>query len=305
MDKIKIILDTDIGDDIDDSFALMIALTSPKIELLGVTTVFRNAEQRARMAAHLINKMGKKIPVYAGEDMPLCGNYPLIDPEIKAREKYGEDGKYILPQWLPEMSSTHIESQHAVDYIIETIHRYPHEVVLVPIGPMTNIALAIKKDPTIIPLIKEIRAMNGGYNISFVEWNVYCDIEASNVIYNTPITLCSIGINVTMNASLNKEDINELQASDSLPIQIVYEMMMKWFAHYKFERPVMHDPLAVLTLLDDEVVEFKSLPMQVDMGGRKGFMDEDPNKTILTNMSMSVNVERFRKLFKTIIFEKN
>ena len=162
MNKTKIILDTDIGDDIDDAFALSIALNEPNCELLGVTTVFRNAYKRAKMASYLIKTFNQNIKVYAGCDVPLIANVSdLLSSEIKAKEKLDETGKYLLPQYLPVMDQGVVEEKHAVDFIIEMAHKCPHELVVVGIGPLTNIALAIRKDPEITKLIKEIRIMGG------------------------------------------------------------------------------------------------------------------------------------------------
>lgn len=154
----KIILDTDIGDDIDDAFALSILLNEKNADLLGVTTVFRNSYKRAKMASYLIKTFGKDVKVYAGCDEPLIAKVEtLLSPEIKAKEKLDENGKYLIPQYFNEMDEGVVEKQHAVDFIIEQVHKYPNEITLVGIGPLTNIALAIRKDPSICSLLKEIR----------------------------------------------------------------------------------------------------------------------------------------------------
>ena len=181
----KIILDTDIGDDIDDAFALSILLNEKNADLLGVTTVFRNSYKRAKMASYLIKTFGKDVKVYAGCDEPLIAKVEtLLSPEIKEKEKLDENGKYLIPQYSNEMDEGVVEKQHAVDFIIEQVHKYPNEITLVGIGPLTNIALAIRKDPSICSLLKEIRIMGGDpTNVNCKEWNIFCDPEAARIVY--------------------------------------------------------------------------------------------------------------------------
>ena len=208
----KVILDTDIGDDIDDSFALLLLLESHKFNCLGVTTVFRNSLKRAKMAKQLIRSLGYDIKVYRGIDNPLKQNIDhLISKEIKEKEKYDEDGKYIFPQYDKSMENEKVEDENAVDFIIRMIHLYPHEVTLIPIGPLTNIASAIKKDPTIVPLIKEIRLMGAGLNLNFVERNIFCDPDAAKIVFSSNINkIVAVTINVTSLTSLTEEEVNSL-----------------------------------------------------------------------------------------------
>ena len=281
----KVILDTDIGDDIDDSFALLLLLESHKFNCLGVTTVFRNSLKRAKMAKQLIRSLGYDIKVYRGIDDPLKQNIDhLISKEIKEKEKYDEDGKYIFPQYDKSMENEKVEDENAVDFIIRMIHLYPHEVTLIPIGPLTNIASAIKKDPTIVPLIKEIRLMGAGLNLNFVEWNIFCDPDA-------------VTINVTSLTSLTEEEVNSLKNNNSKAIKLVYEAMMKWFKHYEFSSPVMHDPLTVASLIDESIINTQLCHLDVDLSkdGYTFINDNCPNNVYV---STSLNKEKFFKLFK-------
>ncbi len=253
MNKTKIILDTDIGDDIDDAFALSIALNEPRCELLGVTTVFRNAQKRAKMTKSLIKAFDKDVKVYAGCDVPLIAKVDdLIPSDIKAREKLDEKGKYLIPQYLPLMDDSKVEKEHAVDYIISAVHQYPHEVVIVAIGPLTNVAMAIRKDPEIIPLIKEIRIMGGHpKDIHCKEWNIFCDPEAARIVYSSGVRLYAVGLNVTMQVKLEEKYREKLKQVDGERFSLLSNMMEKWFKHYEFACPVMHDPLAISTLFMD------------------------------------------------------
>lgn len=295
----KVILDTDIGDDIDDSFALLLLLESHKFNCLGVTTVFRNSLKRAKMAKQLIRSLGYDIKVYRGIDDPLKQNIDhLISKEIKEKEKYDEDGKYIFPQYDKSMENEKVEDENAVDFIIRMIHLYPHEVTLIPIGPLTNIASAIKKDPTIVPLIKEIRLMGAGLNLNFVERNIFCDPDAAKIVFSSNINkIVAVTINVTSLTSLTEEEVNSLKNNNSKAIKLVYEAMMKWFKHYEFSSPVMHDPLTVASLIDESIINTQLCHLDVDLNkdGYTFINDNCPNNVYV---STSLNKEKFFKLFK-------
>lgn len=302
--KKKVILDTDIGDDIDDSFALLLLLESNCFDVLGVTTVFRNTEKRAKMARQLIKVLGYDVNVYPGSNFPLISKIEdLIPPEIKAKEKVDEKGLYLIPQYDESMEKEDISSIHAVDFIIEQVHRYPHEVTIIPIGPMTNVALAIKKDPTIVPLIKEIRFMGGGYGLDWAEWNVFCDPEAAYIVYHSDIKISAVGFNVTCQTGLSPDDVNELKNSQSHSIRIIYKAMEKWFEHYKFTTPVMHDPLTVASLIDESIVTFIDEKMNVDLKNVRGktFIDKENGSTI--RVATEVNKDKFFSIFKEVLLK--
>ena len=298
----KVILDTDIGDDIDDSFALLLLLESKAFDVLGVTTVFRNAKKRAMMAKQLIESIGCDIKVYPGEDYPIKSKIEdLIEPRIKEKEILDEEGKYLFPQWDESMRKAHIEDKSAIDFIIEMVHKYPNEVTLITIGPMTNVALAMKKDPTIINEIKEIRIMGGGIDIPYPEWNIFCDPEAAYHIYHSNVKrIVQIGCNVTLKTGLSEQDVNDLKHNNSKAISLVYDAMMKWFAHYEFATPVMHDPLTVASLLDESVVGLEKLHVEIDLESRgKEAVLESGGAYI--DVATSVNKDGFFTLFKKVL----
>ena len=298
----KVILDTDIGDDIDDSFALLLLLESKAFDVLGVTTVFRNAKKRAMMAKQLIESIGYDVKVYPGADYPLEAKIEdLIEPRIKEKEKLDEDGKYLFPQWDESMREAKIEDKGAVDFIIEMVNQYPGEVTLITIGPMTNIALAMKKDPSIIDKIKEIRIMGGGIDISYPEWNIFCDPEAAHIVYHSNVKrIVQIGCNVTLQTGLSKQDVEDLKHNNSKAISLVYDAMMKWFSHYEFTTPVMHDPLTVASLLDESVVGLSKMHLEIDLASRgKEVVLAEGGAYI--DVATSVDKNAFFALFKKVL----
>lgn len=305
MNKEKIILDTDIGDDIDDAFALLYLLMSHAYEPLGITTVFRNSEQRAHMAASIIAALGEKTKVYAGCDHPLISDPDKLNtPEIAAKEKRTPEGKYVLPQWDEKMAAYPYEQENAVSFIVRMVHRYPHQVILCGIGPLTNFALALRLDPTIAPLIKEFRLMSGGLNLSFSEWNVYCDPEASAIVYSSGAKITTIGIDTTCKLVLSDADVAELKASQAPSIQIIYGMMMKWFEHYKFAHPVMHDPLALASIVVPHYLRWKAAGVSINLVSPRGHMDNLPAGETNITISYDVEASAFLQHFKSVILGK-
>lgn len=303
INKKKIILDTDIGDDIDDAFALLLALKSQKIDLLGVTTVFRNANKRAKMAKFIIDELNENIEVYAGEDNPLSSKIEnIVQKEILLKEQKDEFDKYLIPQWKDEMNDCEINEENAIDFIIRTIKENPHEVILVPIGPLTNIAKAFMEAPEIIPLIKEVRIMGGSLYIKeYPEWNIWCDVEAAKIVFNSGVNLTCITLDTTLKTALSNEDVLELKNSSKKELKTIYEMMQKWFKHYEFTTPVMHDPLTIASLINEDLITYKYLPIDINVKDYRGFffVNEEKNNNILA--SIEVNKEEFLKLFKSII----
>ena len=300
--KLKVILDTDIGDDIDDSFALLLLLESKAFDVLGVTTVFRNVEKRGLMAKQLIKSLGYDVEVYPGINYPLKAKIEdLIQENIRVKETLDENGLYLIPQFDESMREETISDINAVDFIISQVHKYPNEVVLIPIGPLTNIATAIKKDPSIIPLIKEIRIMGVGYGLDWGEWNIFCDPEAADIVYSSGVNLHAVGFNVTIQTGLSPQDVEDLKNSTSPTLKLVYKAMMKWFAHYEFTTPVMHDPLTVASLMDDTIVTFKKENMKIDLEKVRGVTYVDNENGTPVYVATEVDKTKFFNLFKKVL----
>ena len=289
--KYKVILDTDIGDDIDDAFALAFLLCSPEVELLGVTTVFRNSAQRARMAKYLIKMFDKDVPVYAGIDDPIKQKpEDLLSMEVKSKIRYDENGKYCIPQYEDIYDNEKYDGDDAISFMAEQIEKYPHEVVLCVIGPETNIAALIQKRPDLVPLIKEIRIMGGavGETINFPEWNILCDPESAKIVYESGIKIYATGCNVTLQCPLSDENIAILKSIKNQRLETLVNMLNKWLEHYSFTRPVLHDPLAVSTLLKDYVV-FKEEKMKVILEGEKRGWTIPSEDGTLINVGVALN----------------
>ena len=174
----RILIDTDIGDDIDDAFAIALAASLPELELVGVTTVFRNTAQRAQLAHRLLSSLGREdIPVRAGERLPE--REPI---HVFERDPAGAPEDADLCQWEPAYAQLPAEDG-AVDFLIRMAEKYGESLTLVPIGAMTNLARAIERNPEAMKRVGAIVTMGGKFSAEDPEWNILCDPEAAHTVY--------------------------------------------------------------------------------------------------------------------------
>lgn len=261
--RIKIIIDTDIGDDIDDAFSLEYAIKDGHFDILGVTTVYKNCLQRAQMTKKILCLHGMgNIGVYAGYDKPMV-------EEIKKFlcEQYGKDGKINLLSYENDLDSYEVEKMHAVDYILETIKNNPHEVVLFGLGPMTNIAYAIKRDFETMKLVKEIIVMSGNRQ-GILEYNLMIDPEAAKIVYDSKLPLRLVGGNVTMKCIFNQKMLHRCLSIKTPAMNYINEMMMKWIS-FNMRPPIMHDALTI-SVFQHDYVTFKPLIADVQVSENRG-----------------------------------
>lgn len=182
----KIILDTDIGSDIDDAVCLAYLLANTECELLGITTVTGEGESRARMPSSLCKIAKKEIPIFIGAEEPL------VIPQRQPRAPQS----VALSRWDYD---TDFPKGSAVEFLRHMIRTYPGEVTLLTIGPLTNIALLFKVDPEMPSMLRGLVMMCGEFEKNRLEWNAMLDPHASTIVYNTRTPIHrSIGIDVTM-----------------------------------------------------------------------------------------------------------
>lgn len=303
----KIIIDTDVGDDIDDAFALTLACKAG-VDIAGITTVFRNSFQRAQMAKRLLKLCGRgDVEVRAGADLPLVQRIEYLrPPEMLAKEE--KDGYYVLPQFMPDMESEEVSGEHAVDFIIRKAREFANKLVIVGIAPLTNIALAIRKAPDIVKKVKEIRLIAGYYTKDVPEWNIACDPEAARIVYTSGIPVKAAGLDVTMQCPLSDDELAIFREDKNAANELIGVMMDKWFEHYKFERPVMHDPLIIADMLAPSVVEYEDKNVCVGLwGDKRGKTILEENDTLESGrikVGLAVSPEKFFAVFKKYVFDK-
>ncbi|MCC9145799.1 MULTISPECIES: nucleoside hydrolase [unclassified Arthrobacter] len=264
----KIILDCDPGHD--DAVALLLAHGSPEIDLLAVTTVVGNqtlekVTRNALAIARVANITG--IPFAAGCDRPLVRTIENA-PDIHGDS--GMDG----PD-LPE-PTLELDPRHAVDLIIDTVMAHePNTVTLVPTAGLTNIALAVRKEPRIAERVKEVVLMGGGYHVgnwsAVAEFNIKIDPEAAHIVFNEKWPLTMVGLDLTHQALATDEVAERIAAVGTKPARFVGELLDFFGEAYKdaqgFDFPPVHDPCAVAYVIDPSVMTTRRVPLDVELTG--------------------------------------
>jgi purine nucleosidase len=251
----KILLDTDIGSDIDDAVCLAYLLANPACDLLGITTVTGDTVARARMASVLCKIAGRDIPIHPGARNPLLieQKQPLV-PQAAA-----------LDRWDHEKNFSQGE---AVEFLRQTIRANPGEVVLFGIGPMTNIAALFAADEEIPSLLKSLVLMLGVFNSRqpALEWNALCDPHATAMLYRAPVKVHrSIGLDVTLQVTMPPEEVRKrFQAPLLRPVLDFAEV---WFQ--RVEKITFHDPLAATTIFDDTICGFERGNVETELQSDK------------------------------------
>ncbi|MBM0261291.1 nucleoside hydrolase [Corynebacterium macginleyi] len=266
----KIILDCDPGHD--DAVALLLAMGNPDIDLLGITTVggnqtldkvTRNALVIKEIAGH------PEIPIYAGCDRPL------VRPVEVAEDIHGSTGMDVKGVKLPEPSTTLVDA-HAIDFIIDTIMSHdPGSITLVPTGPLTNIAMAVRKEPRIVERVEEVVLMGGGYHEGnwspVAEFNIKIDPEAAHIVFEEPWPVTMVGLDLTHQALATAEVEAEIKALNTPVADFVVGLFGFFREAYQqnqgFTDPPVHDPCTVAYLIDPSIVQTRKAPVHVELAG--------------------------------------
>lgn len=299
MDKIKVILDTDIGDDIDDAFALSVAYNSPKIDLIGVTTVFKNTLLRAKQIAKFFDIVGEKnIPVYKGVGAPLKDEVIFFEKDIS-----NNIDETVPCQYSSDYDIYKIPEKSAVEYLIEQSKVYENELVICPIGPLTNIAQAIKKDPGFAKRVNKIVLMGGWFEEESPEWNILCDPEAAEIVFSSGACIYAVGLDVTLKCELDEQILEELTDLKGEEGKLLSTWYKRWSEYFLFPKSVLHDPLAVVSIIED-VLKFEEVMVLVNKTENKGSIKRVDSGGYIINRAYDVDVEKFFDIFKNIIINK-
>lgn len=301
----KIIIDTDPG--IDDALAIILALASPEeVTLEGLTTVHGNCNvnQGTINALSILElSQASHIPVAKG-----C-SLPLVQPSLLAPETHGDEG--IGYAHLPAPITTPIK-QHAVNFLIDKVLESPGEITIVPIGPLTNIALAIRLEPRFAEAVKELVIMGGairheGNTTPLAEFNTYVDPHAAHIVYHAGIPITLVPLDVTYDCILTQSDINRLQEMNSPLAKFIVDatrFYVEFHDEYqKIDGCVINDPLALALVFAPQLVDTQSLYVDVDISGGvsmgKTFADfyNMENKPSNMNVALQVNARNFIELF--------
>ena len=257
----KVLIDCDPGHD--DATAILYA--ARHLELVGVTTVYGNqsVDKTTANALSLMALLGLDVPVARGCEQPLNHSFSHGGD---VHGKTGIDGADLPPPARDPVD------MHAVDFIIEMASRYREELVLCPIGPFTNVALALRKEPRLTKWLRAISVMGGttqgGNTTPVAEFNIWSDPEAADIVYRAGVPMWMVGLNVTRQVGITKQDIARLQAGGS--VARVYGGLFSFFRQrlqevHGINTASMHDPCALVPLIAEELITYRECPVEIEL----------------------------------------
>lgn len=318
MAKRKMILDLDTG--IDDSLAIAYALGAPDVDLIGIMGSYGNVyvEDGAKNALKILELLGHTdIPVYVGESHSSTSDH--FDRMQVSANIHGENG--IGQVDLPDPKRP-IEKESAVDFLIDAVHQYGKDLTLVPTGPMTNLAAALKKAPEIATEIGNVTFMGGALtvpgNVTFVaEANINQDAEAANAVLTSPLHSTMVGLDVTLRTLLTRKETQQWRDLGTKSGEKFADIVDYYIEAYRQFNDnlggcALHDPLAVGVALDPSFVQTLDLNMLVKYGkedyGRTIGDDNRLNEPTNVKVSVQVDTDRYLKTFMnylTNLFKQN
>jgi inosine-uridine nucleoside N-ribohydrolase len=263
----RVIIDTDPG--VDDAFALLLAMRSPELKIEGITAVAGNVPLELTLpnALRMVEIAGRTdIPVAAGAKVPLTRRL------VTAAYAHGENG--LGGAVFPEPKSKPV-AEPAAQFIRQMVRKYPHEVNLITVGPLTNVATALQMDAELAGMISRLVMMGGslsGGNITpAAEFNIYVDPEAARIVFQSGIPITMVGLDVTRKTSLTDDHVRQLEAGQNAASQAAAKIARNAIEHNRQQGflvgPNMHDSLAVAALLDPSILKFKEYYVDVETMG--------------------------------------
>lgn len=262
----RVIIDTDPG--IDDAMAILLAINSPELKVEALTVVPGNVEgwQGLENALKIVSLAERcDVAVAGGAQHPL--NQKLITAQ------YWHGGNGLAGVELPA-AKCKADPRFGPDLIIELVHKYPHEITLIPVGPLTNIALAVSKDPSIVPLVKNIVIMGGsitGGNVNgAAEANIYNDPEAAAIVFSAGWMVTMVGSDVGEKTILTRKDLSVLQSQRGPESDFIAKLADFYLTRSEksgYSGAAMYDPLAVATVIDPSLVTLKEMHVDVETRG--------------------------------------
>jgi purine nucleosidase len=278
----KVVIDTDIGDDVDDAFALALAVKSPELQILGVTTTFGDTEARAKIADRFLGEIGRgEIPVLAGKATATKG--PM------SQQKYGEGGHFAKPS-----------HGDAVEFLLEQIRKHPGEITLVAIGPLMNVGAVIDKDVATFRKLKRVVLMGGsirrgygdlGYTAPvppMAEWNILNDVASAQKLFAAGVPVFVMPLDSTQ---LKMDEVK--RAFLFSQGTAVTDQLAVLYHLWGQETPTLFDPMTIAFVLRPELCPVQGMHIRVD---EKGFTREEPG-AVNAQVCVDSNAEDFFKFY--------
>ncbi len=297
--KRKIILDCDPGHD--DAIAIMLAAKNENIDLLGITVVSGNQtiEKTTQNALNVCEYLGLDVPVYEGCGQPMIRNKPSVANDIHGES--GLDGPTFAQLTKKK------EDKHAVMYMIDTLLNSDGDITVVTTGPMTNLAMAMRLCPNIIPKIKEIVLMGGAYQLGNVtpaaEFNIFTDADAAHVVFTSGRRIVMAGLDVTRKVLCYPSIIERMSKHNNCASNLFVDLMT-FFSKtqkevYGWEGGPLHDPVTIAYLIDPTVLTLKEMYTEIDIRSEQSYgrtncdyfnyLKKEPNSFV----AIDIDVEKF------------
>ncbi len=247
----KVLIDTDVGGDVDDALAIAMALNSPTLDIVAITNVYLANEWRAGVTHRILRTWDAddRIPVAAGAEKPMIGWWD-DNHSPKPMKSYGTFRGQEMPC--------------AADVIVNAARQHEHLTILA-IGPMTNIALALAKNPEIAEQI-EIVMMGGLIARAEAEWNIRCDPEAARAVFESGAKITMVSRDVTDRCQFTQEEVDEIARCENPRCRLLDEMMSVFMEKWGY-LPILHDPLALSLLLWDDLVKLEEKHILIETQG--------------------------------------
>lgn len=276
----KIILDVDTG--IDDALAILMAVRSPELEVIGITTVGGNTgiENVTRNTLQVLELAGSDVPVAKGLGEPMSGQklitYIHKDGEVVDGEYiHGGDGLANLSGQLPQPSSSPVDA-HAVDFIIDNIISNPQEVTLITTAPLTNVAMAVEKEPRVTEMVREHIMMGGAFGLTqyghgnvtpVSEFNVWHDPLAADKVLSSMPTI-AVGLDITHDPSVELTENSLSNFSSQKEVESFVRSLISFYVKRGEKVAYPHDPIAVALAVAPELFKWDYYPVEVETEGR-------------------------------------
>ena len=299
-DKHKIIIDTDPG--IDDAMAIHLAFADPQIEVVGLTCIFGNVnqEQATRNALWLAESAHYHCDVASGASQPL-----VQAPNEPSYYVHGDEGFGDLGAQSPVGAAHELD---AADYIIQMCHAHPGEITLCPVGPLTNIAIALQRDPDLVKVVKSVVIMGGaafvpGNVTAYAEANIWNDPHAAEIVFAADWEVVMIGLDVTSQVTCSEDDYKLIAEGSPKIGQFILDISQFYTRFYHSvlgeEVCVLHDPSAIIAITNPELFDYRREPIAVICDGDEigqTVPDSSLSRTP-TKIAVGVNVDKVKGLY--------
>lgn len=291
-EPIRIIFDTDLAGDIDDAFAHALVQVSPEFEILGVTVCDGPTDRRAKVSCRMLYICGQ-------EDIPVAVGRPTRPDDTHPSQLVWGDGfETVKPI-----------RQSAADFIIEQLRKYPNQVTIISVGPVTNLADVIRKDPSAWKLVKEVYSMFGSFYMGYgrdpaisPEWNVRADVESAKIFMTSGVPITLAGLDVTTMVKYNANRRLALLMRNSPLTDAVCGLYSLWANGDMDAVPTLYDPVAVAMAINTSFVETRAAHVRVT---DEGYTVIDESETPNCSIGVRIRTEPFIEWLSGRLLKQN